>query len=159
MNGVDAEVSAENATRGAVGIVVETDAVQAVVVLLRPGAGDGQLLAETAIATVCAHCESRLRLDCIDSRLQGCQVRPTPTVERQFADGGRIHNCADIGAGELHGRSFRGYLDDNFCRRSYLQRQINNLLRSQGKGNPLSARSRAVRCTKSQFIPREPRRL
>src|SRR5260370_11083147 len=103
MNGVDAEVSAENATRGAVGIIVEADAVQAVVVLLRPGAGDGQLLAETSIATVCAHCEGRLRLDCIDSRLQSCEGRPTPAVERQVTDNGCIHNCADVLTGKLHG--------------------------------------------------------
>src|SRR5258708_4427285 len=96
LNGIDAQVSAEDATRGPVGIVVETDAVQAVVVLLRSGAGDGQLLAETAIATVCAHCEGRLRLDCIDSRLQSRQVRPTPAVERQFTDSGGIHNGADV---------------------------------------------------------------
>src|SRR5258708_1975080 len=120
LNGIDAQVSAEDATRGSVGIVVETDAVQAVVVLLRPGAGDGQLLAETAVATVCAHGEGRLRLDCIDSRLQSCEVRPTAAVERQFANSGGVHNRADIRTGELHGRSFGGHFYDGVGGRAYL---------------------------------------
>src|SRR5258708_22650416 len=125
MNGIDAKVSAEDATRGAVGIVVETDAVQAVVVLLRPRAGDGQLLAETAIATVCAHCEGRLRLDCIDSRLQSCEVRPTPAVEPQFTDSGRIHNCADARTGELHGGSFGCHFYDRVGGRPYSAGKLN----------------------------------
>ncbi len=115
LNGIHTQVSAKDATRGPVGIVVETDSVETIIILLWPGARDRQLLAEAAIATIRAHCEGWLRLDRIDSRLQSCQVCPTPTVERQFTDGSRIHHCADIRTGELHGRSFRGHLYDRFC--------------------------------------------
>ena len=80
LDGVDAEVSAEHAARGAVGVIVEADAVQTIVILLRAGAGNGELLSEAAIAAIGAGGEARLRLIGVHARLEGGEVGPTAAI-------------------------------------------------------------------------------
>src|SRR5260370_28643335 len=81
LNGVHAEVSAQDAAGSSVGVIIETDTVEPIIVLLRPSARNAQLLTEAAIATICTGRESRLGLNGVNTRLEGCQVRPTPTVK------------------------------------------------------------------------------
>src|ERR1700674_4289702 len=52
LNGVDAQASSQNAAGRSVGVIVETNAVQTIVVLLGPCAGNSQLLPETAISSI-----------------------------------------------------------------------------------------------------------
>src|SRR6266850_3949751 len=52
---IHAQVSAHHAARRPVRVIVDTRAVETIIILLWAGAGDGQLLSETAIAAVRAH--------------------------------------------------------------------------------------------------------
>src|SRR5258708_1298048 len=106
LNRVDTQVPSQHAAGGTVGVVVETDAVQPIVVLLRPRPGDGQLLTETTISSISAGREVRLGLDRVHTRLKLRQIGPTAAVERQFTDRGRVYHSADVGGRELHGGNF-----------------------------------------------------
>src|SRR5215831_17773430 len=57
LNGVDSEVPPQYAPGGAVGIIVEADAVQAIVVLLGTRTGDGQLLPKATITSIRSRCK------------------------------------------------------------------------------------------------------
>src|SRR5258708_8545264 len=102
LDGVDAEAPSQDAAGRTVGVIVEADAIQTIVVLLGPGAGDGQLLSEAAVSALRARREVRLRLDPIHSGLQRCQVRPTAAVQRQLADCLRIPHRAALPALYMH---------------------------------------------------------
>ena len=52
LNGVHAQVPSQHTAGSPIGVVVEADAIQTVIVLLRSSAGNGQLLTETAIASI-----------------------------------------------------------------------------------------------------------
>ena len=111
LDSIDAKIPTQHAAGCAVGVVVEADTVEAVVVLLRARAGDGQLLPEAPVAPVRSSRKSRLRFDSGNSRLQRRQVGPAAAIEWQLAHGRGIDDRADIGAGELHGRRFRSHFD------------------------------------------------
>ena len=87
-DGVDAEVDANDRSRATVGVVVDADAVEAVVVLRWASAGDGDLRAESAIAAAGALVEALLRGDTRDARLQRGEVGPAAAVQWQVADDG-----------------------------------------------------------------------
>ena len=72
MNGVDAQVSSQDAAGRSICIIVETDAIETIIILLRPRARNGQLLSEAAISAVRASREGGLRLDGIHAGLQLC---------------------------------------------------------------------------------------
>jgi len=69
LNGVHAEISAKYAAGRSVGVIVEANAVQSIIVLLRPRAGDSQLLSEAAVAAIRARREGWLRLNCLNTGL------------------------------------------------------------------------------------------
>ena len=69
-NGVDAEVGADNSARATIGVVVDADAVDAVVVLLRARTSDGELRANAAVGTLVADGDGGLGSDGGDARLQ-----------------------------------------------------------------------------------------
>ena len=73
LDGVDAEVFTGDASGRAVGVVVDGDAVDAVVVLLRTSAGDGQLGAEAAVAAIGADGDSLFGADLADAGGQCCE--------------------------------------------------------------------------------------
>ena len=106
LNGIDAEAATENAAWSAVGVVVEANPIQAIIILLRSRAGDGELLAEAAVAAIRASGEVRLGMDGVYARLELSKIGPTAAVEREFADGGGVDDGADIGTGELDGWGF-----------------------------------------------------
>src|SRR5450631_2548526 len=66
---VDAQAPSQHAAGCSVGVIVETDAVQAIVVLLRTRARDRQLLPESAIAAIRARRKIRLRVNRTDAGL------------------------------------------------------------------------------------------
>jgi len=79
LNCVDTQVAAKHTAGGAVRVIVQADAVQAVIVLLRAGSGNCELLAEAAIAAIRANGESWLRLDGRNAGLKSArsvQLRP-----------------------------------------------------------------------------------
>jgi len=120
LNGVYAEVAPEDAAGRSVGVIVEADAVEAIIILLGRAPENSQLLPEAAVPRSAPVGESWLGLNGVHTRLEGRQVRPTPAVKRQLADGIRSNDSADVRAGELYGRSFRGHLYDVFRRRHLL---------------------------------------
>src|SRR5712691_1729919 len=69
LDGVNTEVAAEHAARRPVGVIVNANAIQSVIVLLRPLTGDGRLQSETAIAAVPADFKRWLTENGVDSRL------------------------------------------------------------------------------------------
>ena len=64
---VDPKVSSQYAAGRAVGIVIEADPVQTIVVLLRPRTGNGQLLSKPAISSIRACRKIGLSVDCVNS--------------------------------------------------------------------------------------------
>ena len=81
---LDAQVGAEGVARRRVGVVVDADAVEAVVVLRRAGAGDGHLHAV-------ARARAAAAADADDAGLQHRELRPVAAVQRQLADGRAAH--------------------------------------------------------------------
>src|SRR6266436_5595119 len=81
LNSINAKVATKDAARRAVRVVIQADTVQTVIVLLRPGARNCELLSETAIAAIRSGGEAWLCLDGFDARLEGCQVRPAAAVK------------------------------------------------------------------------------
>ena len=95
-DGFDAQVGAEDGAGGVVGVVVEGDAVEAVVVFRGAGAGDGELDAVAgADAAVAAHGG--------DAWLEGGELGPIATVEGEFADGEAFDGAVVGGRGEIDG--------------------------------------------------------
>src|ERR1700674_1026712 len=75
-----AEVPPENASRAAIGIIVDADAVEPVIVLLRPRTGNCQLRTKAAISAAVSGCIGSLGFDRHHARLQGRQIGPTSAV-------------------------------------------------------------------------------
>ena len=123
------QVSSQDAPWRAIGVIVEADAIQAIVVLLGSGTGNGQLLAKATIPSVRTGSKIRLGMNCINSWLQRCQVGPAAAVERQLTDRGCVHDGADVGSAKLDCRSFAG----DFYRLDgcpHIHGRIHNLRRS-----------------------------
>src|SRR2546429_8930339 len=77
-----AKVPPKNTPGPAIRIIIDADAVEPVIVLLRPSAGDGKLRAKAAVTAAVPGRIRRLRLEQHNSRLQNRQVGPTPAVQR-----------------------------------------------------------------------------
>ena len=69
LDGVYTQVPSQDAAWSSVCVIVQANAIQPIIVLLRPGARDRQLLSETAISSIRAGGEGWLGLDCVDPRL------------------------------------------------------------------------------------------
>ncbi len=110
-DGVYAEVDADDGAGTAVGVVVDADAVEAVVVLRGPSSGDGDLGAEAAVAAACALVEGDLGGDAGDAGLQGGEIGPTAAVEGKIADDRTGDDSSEGGRGEFDGRRGIDYLD------------------------------------------------
>jgi hypothetical protein len=80
LNCVDAKVRANDATRSAVGVVIDTDTVDAIVILLRASASNGELIAQPSIGTLVADCNGRLSAYCGDTGLEGGELSPIATI-------------------------------------------------------------------------------
>src|SRR5262249_24451330 len=76
---------ADGAARRRVGVIVDADAVEAIVVLVRARAADRDLRSESAIAAVVQSVRIRLRADRVDARLQRSELRPIAAVQRKLA--------------------------------------------------------------------------
>ena len=138
LNGIYTEVPTHYAAGCAVGVIVEADAIQSVVILLRPRAGNGQLLPEPSIAAIGASRKGRLSLNGVHARLQGSQVRPASAIQWKFAHGISRNDGADVGTGELDGRRFGCDLYNRFGRRPHVEREIEDLLCPNRKCNPFA---------------------
>ena len=121
----------------AVGIVIEADAIETILVLLRARARNGQLLSESAIAAIGSGRKTRLGLDRVHAGLEGGQVCPTAAIQRKLAHGVVAHERADVRADKLYVRGLRGHLD-NRVSRSQLESEVEDLLRSNGNSNSLA---------------------
>src|SRR6202011_3898116 len=60
LNCIDSKVRADDATGAAVGVIIDTDTVDAIVILLRAGASNGELIAQPSIGTLDCDCNLRL---------------------------------------------------------------------------------------------------
>ncbi len=80
LDGVDADIAAQNAARSSVSKILNADAVQAVIVLLGARAIDGYFILKTAIAAVGPGSERRLSFHRKHTGLQCCQVGPRSSV-------------------------------------------------------------------------------
>src|SRR5246127_876873 len=103
---VHAQVSSQNASGGAIRVVVETNPIQPVIVLLRPRTGNGELLPKAAITAIGPCRKVWLSVDCIHARLKFGQVAPTAAIERQLADNGCVHYCTDVRTRKLYRGNF-----------------------------------------------------
>src|SRR5207244_5179105 len=82
LNGVDAEIVTQNTSWRSVRVVVDAHAIEAIVILIRPGAGNAQGCSKTAL-----HVASALggpRLHPRDTRLKSCELSPVTPVERRI---------------------------------------------------------------------------
>ena len=70
--------------------------------MLGARARNRQLLSKATIAAIRTLRERRLRLDSIHARLQRRQISPAASIQRKFADRGRIHHCVNVGSCQLH---------------------------------------------------------
>ncbi len=108
---VNAQASAQHTPRCSIGVVIEADAVQTVVVLLRTRARDGELLPEAAVAAIGTRGKVGLGVDGAHASLEFCQIGPTAAVEGKFTNRGGVHHGTDVGSGDLHSWHFA--LNDN----------------------------------------------
>src|SRR5207245_10272939 len=69
LNRVHDQVPSQHAAGCSIGVVIEADAIQTVVVLLWPGAGDSQLLSKTAISSIGARRKVGLGVNRINTGL------------------------------------------------------------------------------------------
>ena len=98
---LDAEIRPERVAWRGVGVVVDADAIEPIVVLRRPRAGDGHLHSA-------ARARAAAAADADDAGLQHRELRPVPPVQRQLADrraahvvtqrGGQVSTVADCPA-------------------------------------------------------------
>ena len=91
-------------------------------------AGNRELLSKSAIAAIRACLEAGLSLNCVDTGLQGGQVRPAPPVQRKFPHGVRSDHSADVRTGKLNCWSFGCDLDDRLGGGAYAQGEVADLL-------------------------------
>ena len=71
LDGIDAQASAQNATRSTIGIIIEADAIQAIVVLLWTITTDGYLGSQASVCTPRISVEADLA-NRSDTRFQSC---------------------------------------------------------------------------------------
>src|SRR5580700_5107733 len=96
---VYAEHTAGDAARGAGAVVVDADAVELIVVSLRPVAADADVLAKSSIGTVVANAESLLRAHLRDARFEQFEGSPVAAVQWQLVYGVRVNHAANFGGG------------------------------------------------------------
>src|SRR5256885_6318671 len=92
LHGVHAQITAQHAAGPAVGVIVDADAVEPVIVLRGPCTRDNTLRPKAAVASS-AVSESHLCLDAGDSGLEAGEIRPTAAVQRQSHNRRRLHDC------------------------------------------------------------------
>ncbi len=86
LHGIDTESRARDRARASIGVVVDVNAIEAIAVLLRPIAADGELRSKTAReAGGCRRRSCKLGKHLRDSRIECGQRRPVTAVERQIA--------------------------------------------------------------------------
>src|SRR5258708_38240665 len=89
----DAEVGPERVAGTATRIIVNADAVQAIVVLLRPRAADRELSAPAAVYSPrIAECVYRLAINRMYVGFQSGKHGPVTAIERKFSDGLRVYS-------------------------------------------------------------------
>ncbi len=104
MNRIHSERRSDHVTRTASRIVIDSDAIETVIVLLRAITADRHLLPKSTVpASVSPNRHGRLRFDGVNARLQGCQQCPVPAVEGHVADDLPCYYVAQrrCGSGEL----------------------------------------------------------
>src|ERR1700674_2091413 len=89
LDGFNSQVLTEHTSRTAIGVIVDTNAIQAVIILLGTRAGDTQLRSVTAV-----HIHRSMGLCRYDSRLEIGKVGPGATVQRQLAHGRGVYRGA-----------------------------------------------------------------
>src|ERR1700674_4626663 len=95
LSGVHTQVPAQYASRSAVRVVINADAVQAVIVLLGASPRNADLSSEAAGPPVGTCVEGGLGLDSSHTRLESGQVGPGAAVQRQLANCRRVHLGTD----------------------------------------------------------------
>src|SRR5260370_31218704 len=91
--------------------MIDGDAVQPVIVLLRASPSYRDLISKAALAAVGSRSEIRQGLDAGDARLESSQIRPASPIQGQFPNCGGIDSGADSRRTQLHCRTFSGCLD------------------------------------------------
>src|SRR5258706_12101169 len=92
LHGVPAQITAQHAAGAAVGVIVEADAVEPVIVLGGPCTRDNDLRSKAAVSSS-AISERHLRLDAGDAGLEAGEIRPTAAVQRQTHNRRRLDDC------------------------------------------------------------------
>src|SRR5258708_5495583 len=80
LNSVNAKIAAEDAAWSSIRVVIQANPVETVVVLLRPGARNGELLPKAAITAIRSRGEARLSLDGLYAGLKSGKVGPPAAV-------------------------------------------------------------------------------
>src|SRR5258706_11002350 len=134
LDGIYTQASTQHAARSTIGVIIKANAVQTVVVLLRTATGDSQLLSETTIAAICANCERGLGLNGNNAGLEGREVGPAASVQRQLTNSCSVNHGADVGSGQLHRGRFRPDLN-LFRAPPYFHPHVQTLVCPDGQGN------------------------
>ena len=155
LDGVDAQVHAARAPGRAVGVVVDAHAVQAVVVLLRPVAGHGQLVPVTAVAARRGHAVHRLRADADHAGLQGRERRPVPPVEGQLSQRFSAHDRAQGRRRRVDRRRLGGD-GDRLLEASRVQPQVKDQRRPDRELDALPGRGHEPGHGRRHLVPAGP---
>ena len=99
---IDSQIETYDATRCTIGIIVDADSVEAIVILLRSSASDRDLHAIAAIAAIGSDGYGFLCSDCRYSGLQDCELGPIASVEWKLADCLRVDHLADLRGCQLN---------------------------------------------------------
>src|SRR5436853_2271392 len=85
-DGVDSQIETDDAPRRAIGIVVDADSIEPVIVLLRASARDCNLHAISTIAAISSYGDGFFRPNGSHAGLQCGKLRPIAPVEWKLAD-------------------------------------------------------------------------
>jgi len=91
-DGIHSHVHAQGATGAAVGIVIHDDSIDSKCVISGAAAAYGDSEAVAALRSL--RIPLSLNAVAADAGLQERQLEPVASVQREFADGGRIHESA-----------------------------------------------------------------
>ena len=135
----------------AVGVIVDADAVDAVVVLLRTMAGDGQLVAVAAVAARRGDAVHGLRPDAGDAGLQRGQRRPVTSIERQLDDRSLFDDRAQ-GRGRRVHRRRRARDGDRLLHPAGCKLEVDGQLGADGDADALADRRREARHRRGELV-------
>ena len=131
LNGVHPQYEADNISGRRHGVVVYSDSIDAVIVERRALTRNRHLATESAVAASGSR-KRHLRLDLLHAGLQGGQLGPVASIQRQFADGLGFNLSRNRRRGQVDLRGRFRYLDFGGCL-AYFQREVELQLLSDRK--------------------------